>query len=73
MREGNNLLKQGDLVVVKDGMGYNTLMQNLVGHVGIITEKASSKYALVGRWTVLIDGVCYRIYQSDLELVDESR
>ena len=34
MREGNNLLKQGDLVVVKDGMGYNTLMQTLVGHVG---------------------------------------
>ena len=67
------LFKQGDLVVVKDGLGYNRLMQNLVGHVGIITEKASSQFSLAGKWMVLINGSCYKIYQSDLELVSEKR
>tara|TARA_Y100000592_G_scaffold39435_1_gene62603 strand:+ start:348 stop:542 length:195 start_codon:yes stop_codon:yes gene_type:complete len=28
----------GDLVIVKDAMGYNAYMQNLVGHIGVVCE-----------------------------------
>ena len=31
-------MKSGDLVTVKDCHGYNTYMQNLVGHIGIILD-----------------------------------
>ena len=31
-------MKIGDLVRVKDAMGYNTYMQNLVGHIGVVCE-----------------------------------
>ena len=29
-------MKIGDLVKVKDALGYNANMQNLVGHVGVV-------------------------------------
>ena len=67
-------MKAGDLVKVKDAIGHNVLMQNLVGHVGIITgENRSGLIGLRGRLIILIDGKCYKIYQSDLELVDEKK
>lgn len=31
-------MKIGDLVRVKDALGYNSYMQNLVGHVGVVCE-----------------------------------
>ena len=31
-------MKIGDLVRVKDAMGYNAYMQNLVGHIGVVCE-----------------------------------
>tara|TARA_A100001011_G_C13925443_1_gene680956 strand:+ start:333 stop:536 length:204 start_codon:yes stop_codon:yes gene_type:complete len=67
-------VKVGDLVIVKDAIGHNVLMQNLVGHVGIIAgEYSSGLIGLQGRLIILVNGRCYKIYQSDLELVDESR
>ena len=65
-------MKTGDFVMVKDLMGFNASMQNLVGHIGVITGTCESFY-LAGRWNVLISGKCYTLWQSDLELVDESR
>tara|TARA_B100000700_G_C14387358_1_gene553162 strand:+ start:277 stop:474 length:198 start_codon:yes stop_codon:yes gene_type:complete len=65
-------MKTGDLVRVKEAPGYNTLMQNLVGHVGIIMHHCKT-FRLAGRWEVMIYGKCYTLWQSDLELVDESR
>ena len=29
-------MKIGDVVTVKDALGYNTYMQELVGHIGVI-------------------------------------
>ncbi len=34
-------MKIGDIVRVKDGVGYNSYMQNLVGHIGVICESAA--------------------------------
>ena len=31
-------MKIGDLVRVKDALGYNAYMQNLVGYVGVVCE-----------------------------------
>ena len=65
-------MRPGDLVIVKDAPGYNTLMQNLVGHVGIIMHHCKT-FQLAGRWEVMISGKCYTLWQSDLELIDEGR
>ena len=67
-------MKAGDLVIVKDALGYNALMQNLIGHVGIIVHHCQARQFLSAeRWEVMISGKCYTLWQSDLELVDESR
>ena len=65
-------MKAGDLVMVKDAVGYNTLMQNLVGHVGIVMHHCKSG-PLAKRWEVMISGKYYTLWQSDLELIDEGR
>jgi len=31
-------MKIGDIVTVKDALGYNAYMQNLVGHIGVVCE-----------------------------------
>ena len=31
-------MKIGDIVTVKDALGYNPYMQSLVGHIGVVCE-----------------------------------
>jgi len=63
-------VKEGDLVKVKDALGYNTYMQNLVGYVGVVIgrERAITN-GLGGRWFVLIDGRTRQIWEEDLEAI----
>ena len=61
----------GDLVRVKDSVGYNSYMQNLVGHIGVICEEAVDENYL---WVVVhILGRNRPIEIRDLEMIDESR
>ena len=61
----------GDLVRVKDSVGYNSYMQNLVGHIGVICEEAVDENYL---WVVVhILGRNRPIEIRDLEVIDESR
>ena len=61
----------GDLVRVKDAVGYNAYMQNLVGHIGVICEEAVDENYL---WVVVhILGRNRPIEIRDLEMIDESR
>ena len=64
-------MKKGNLVRVKDGVGYNSYMQNLVGHIGVICEE---KYNGNDFWVrVHILGVDRPIVVSDLEVICEGR
>ena len=61
----------GDLVRVKDALGYNAYMQNLVGHIGVICA-----YLYNGNQTwvqVHILGKTRPLMISDLEVVHENR
>ncbi len=65
-------MKIGDLVRVKDAMGYNAYMQNLVGHIGVIC-------GVLYRWEtqewaqVHVLGKTRPIMISDLEVINEDR
>ena len=62
-------MKIGDLVIVKDALGYNAYMQNLVGHIGVIV-----KYEIcIGVAKVHISGKTRSIRVSDLEVIHENR
>ena len=50
---GSSAMKVGDLIRVKDRLGYNTYMQNLTGHIGIVVSKDGF---LHHRTTVFIQG-----------------
>jgi dTDP-4-dehydrorhamnose reductase len=58
-------MKIGDLVIVKDVLGYNTYMQNLAGHIGVIVKERYNEH-----WVkVHILGKTKRISIYDLEVV----
>ena len=64
-------MKIGDLVRVKDSVGYNSYMQNLVGHIGIVLNE---KWKGNDFWIeVHILGKSRPIVPADLEVVNESR
>ena len=63
-------MKVGDLIRVKDRLGYNTYMQNLTGHIGIVISKGG---LLVHRTTVFIQGKSRLLMTMDLEVINESR
>ena len=61
----------GDLVRVKDALGYNAYMQNLVGHIGVI---CADLYSGNKMWVqVHILGKTRPLMISDLEVVHENR
>jgi hypothetical protein len=64
-------MKVGDLIRVKDLLGYNTYMQNLTGHIGIVINTGG--FWLTERITVLILGKPRLLVSEDLEVIDEGR
>ena len=54
----------GDLVRVKDLLGYNTYMQNLAGHTGIVVNKINGTLFLI-----LILDKLHRVNKNDLEVI----
>ena len=64
-------MKIGDLVRVKDSVGYNSYMQNLVGHIGVICADSYNGNEV---WVqVHILGKTRPIMINDLEVIDENR
>ena len=64
-------MKIGDLVRVKDSVGYNSYMPNLVGHIGVICADSYNGNEV---WVqVHILGKTRPIEISDLEVIDEDR
>lgn len=62
-------MKIGDLVTVKDALGYNAYMQNLVGHIGVICADSYNGNEV---WVqVHILGKTRPIMISDLEVANE--
>jgi hypothetical protein len=59
-------MKIGDVVTVKDALGYNTYMQELVGHIGVICGDYDGNEVWV---QVHILGKTRPIMISDLEAV----
>ena len=58
-------MKIGDLVIVKDVLGYNSYMQNLAGHIGVIVKESYDKH-----WVkVYILGKTKRLRIDDLKVV----
>jgi len=71
MKVGDLVMMIGDLVTVKDVMGYNAYMQNLVGHIGVICADSYNGNEV---WVqVYILGKTIPIMISDLEVISESR
>ena len=64
-------MKVGDLVRVKDAMGYNAYMQNLVGHIGVVCELDYNDNVCWVRVHILEKTRPMNI--SDLEVLNESR
>ena len=65
---GELSMKIGSLVRVKDSVGYNSYMQNLVGHIGVTLVVG------IGCWVhVHILGKTRPIMINDLEVIDENR
>jgi hypothetical protein len=71
-------MKVGDLVQVKDLIGYNVYMQNLVGWIGCIVGKKRLRYlSLLSceeeevTWEVFILGKVVRIIGDELEIVSD--
>ena len=63
-------MKVGDIVTVKDALGYNAYMQNLVGHIGVICADEFNGNAV---WVqVHILGKTRPIMISDLEVLNEA-
>ena len=64
-------MKVGDLVRVKDSVGYNSYMQNLVGHIGVICADLYNENPI---WVqVHILGKTRPIMINDLEVINEDR
>ena len=60
-------MKIGDLVKVKDALGYNAYMQNLVGHIGVICADSYNGNQV---WVqVHILGKTIPLMISDLEVI----
>ena len=58
-------MKVGDIVTVKDALGYNAYMQNLVGHIGVIVKERYNDH-----WVkVHILGVRRVILVDDLKVI----
>jgi hypothetical protein len=68
-------MKIGDLVRVKDCLGYNSYMQTLTGHSGILLEIGESVGYDGNQRTckVFICGKVRGIWSGDLEVISESR
>ena len=64
-------MKIGDLVRVKDAMGYNAYMQNLVGHIGVICADFYNGNEVWAQVHIL--GKTRPIMISDLEVINEDR
>ncbi len=68
-------MKIGDLVRVKDCLGYNSYMQTLTGHSGILLEIGEC-VGYDGKQRTCKVFICGRvrgIWCSDLEVIDERR
>ena len=62
-------MKIGDLVRVKDAMGYNAYMQNLVGHIGVVCELDYNDNVCWVRVHILQNGKTRPMNISDLEVI----
>mgnify|MGYP003666761739 FL=1 len=60
-------MKIGDVVTVKDALGYNAYMQELVGHIGVICADSYNGNEVWVRVHIL--GKTRAIMISDLEAV----
>jgi len=60
-------MKIGDLVIVKDALGYNAYMQELVGHIGVICADCDNENEVWAQ--VYILGRTRPLMIGDLELV----
>ena len=61
-------MKVGDLVRVKDLLGYNAYMQNLAGHTGVVVNKINGTLYLI-----LVQDKPRKVNKNDLEVINESR
>ena len=61
-------MKAGDLVRVKDLLGYNAYMQNLAGHTGLVLNKINGTLYLI-----LILDKPHKVNENDLEVLHEER
>ena len=62
-------MKAGDLVRVKDLLGYNAYMQNLAGHTGVVVDVIGhGRVALI-----LLFEKFHKVHEDDLEVISESR
>jgi hypothetical protein len=68
-------MKIGDLVKVKDAIGYNAYMQNITGHNGILLWIGESVGYDGEQRTckVFICGKVRGVWSGDLEVICESR
>ena len=66
-------MKVGDLVRVKDSVGYNSYMQNLVGHIGVVVEVNCflNPQSTSTRTGVHILGKTRKLITEDLEVINE--
>ncbi len=64
-------MKIGDLVKVKDALGYNAYMQAITGHNGILLEigKGVGYDGNQRTCKVFICGKIYAVWSGDLELI----
>ena len=67
-------MKVGDLVRVKDLVGYNAYMQNIMGHTGVIINlKITPKGRTFCKVHISELGDNFICAPADLEVVSESR
>ena len=65
-------MKVGDLVRVKDLLGYNAYMQNLAGHTGVVVNTDDTP-SYGGYVLVLILDEPRKVPIGDLEVINEGR
>ena len=64
-------MKIGDLVRVKDALGFNAYMQNLVGHTGVVVETGCHMFAnsTTTCVKVFLLGKVRKMFPQDLEVI----
>lgn len=61
-------MKVGDLIKIKDLLGYNSYMQQIAGWEGILLDICDTN-----RCRVFINGKEWMVWEEDLEVICEGR